>query len=479
MTVRNLRNSILTADLVWGVLAMPLAYLLRYGWVWHGPTDSSGLVFIPPLMATLLVWSVMSSWTRLDGFRSGWLFSAVVSQVLLSVSALMCALFSLAYLLRQYISRLALSYFGLLLFSGFLIIRLVARRILVSRRTHGLIRKVVIVGNGPVAREMVSKIASHPEMLREVVGFLTPADDACPGISPANNNSAITVQSSNIADLLESHCVDEIVLTVAMPNHPEILELTSSCRTRGIAVSMVPQPYELYITKHELTDLDGVPLLQLLPVTSANPEPFWKRPFDICMTVVLLPICLVPMVGAAALLKFKKGRAFCTERRFGKNGVQFPIFRLNCPRATADLPGYERWLQKLSIPELPQLFNALRGDMSLVGPRPEGPDRTRGYTDWHRQRLKVKPGITGLAQVYGLRHQHSSENKTRYDLQYILHRSFFLDISLLVQTVWTLVLRLVQTQDPDDESNVTSPVASVSGFQESFIHADSSQPSAD
>ena len=479
MTSRNLRNSVLTADLAWGMLAMPLAYLLRYGWVWHGPKDRSALIFIPPLMAALLLWSVMSSWVRLDGFRSGWHFSAVLSQVLLSVLALMCALFTLAYLLGAFISRLALGYFGLLLFLGFLVIRLVARSVLASRRARGLIRKVVIVGNGPLAREMVTKIECHPEMLREVVGFLNPGEDAYPNLPSANREGALALQSSNVAELLGSREVDEIILTVPTPGHPEIVDLTSRCNARGIAVSMVPQPYELYLTKHELIDLDGVPLLQLVPVTSNDAEPFWKRPFDVCTALVLLPACLVPMLAAAALLKFKKGLAFCTERRLGKNGEQFVIYRLNSARAGTGLPRYERLLQELSITELPQLFNVLRGDMSLVGPRPEGLDRARRYTEWNRQRLKVKPGITGLAQVYGLRHQHPSEDKTCYDLQYILHRSLFQDISLLLQTAWTLILRLFRKQSPDSLSGVTPEEASDLSVQESLVHAHSSQSSAD
>jgi lipopolysaccharide/colanic/teichoic acid biosynthesis glycosyltransferase len=479
MTARNLRNSVLTADLAWGVLAMPLAYLLRYGWVWHGTAKTSALIFLPPLMATLLLWSVMSAWVRLDGFRAGWVFSAVLSQLFLGVLALMCALFTLAYLLREYISRLALGYFGLLLFLGFLVIRVIARSILASRRARGLIRRVVIVGNGPLAREMVTKIECHPEMLREVVGFLSPGEDSCPNLPSANRKDAITLQSSNVAELLESRGVDEIILTVPTPEHPEIVDLASRCNDRGIFVSMVPQPYELYLTKHELTDLDGVPLLQLVPVTSANNEPFWKRGFDVCMTLVLLPICLVPMLAAAALLKFKKGRAFCSERRFGKNGVQFAIYRLNSPRTGTGLPRYERLLQRLSITELPQLFNVLRGDMSLVGPRPEGLDRARRYTEWTRQRLKVKPGITGLAQVYGLRHQHSSEDKTRYDLQYVLHRSPFQDISLLLQTAWTLILRMFRKQRPDALSEFGPEGTADLTFQESLVHAHSSQSSAD
>jgi lipopolysaccharide/colanic/teichoic acid biosynthesis glycosyltransferase len=80
--------------------------------------------------------------------------------------------------------------------------------------------------------------------------------------------------------------------------------------------------------------------------------------------------------------------------------------------------------------------------MALVGPRPESSERVRRYSDWQRQRLTVRPGLTGLAQVHGLREQHSSEEKSRYDMQYIHQWSLFMDVSLLLQTVWTLVVRL-------------------------------------
>jgi len=478
MTARYLRNSVLTADLAWGVLAMPLAYLARYGWVWRGPTDRSALIFLPPLMAALLLWSVLSSWVRLDGFRSGRLLSAVVAQLFLAVLGLMCTLLALGYVWREYISRLALGYFGLLLFSGFLAIRIVARTILASRRARGLIRRVVIVGNGPLAREMVAKIHGHPELLREVVGFLSPGDDTGPALPSADRKAATVIPSAKVAEMLKSLDVDEIILTVPTPGHPEISDLASRCRSQHIAVSMVPQPYELYLTTHELTDFDGIPLLQSIPVTSSASEPFWKRPFDICATLILLPACMVPMSAAAVILKLKKGRAFCTEQRLGKNGVRFDIFRLNSPRAGFHLSLFERLLQKLSITELPQLFNVLQGDMSLVGPRPEGLDRARRYTDWHRQRLNAKPGITGLAQVYGLRYQHSSEDKTRYDLQYILDRSMFQDMSLLMQTGWTLILRMFRKPEPAVSQTVLQAPEDVT-FQESLAHAHSSQSSAD
>ncbi len=478
MTPRNLRNTILTLDLAWGMLAMPLAYLLRYGWVWHGPTDSSALIFLPPLMAALLLWSVMSSWVRLDGFRAGWMFPAVLSQLLLAVLALMCVLFTISYLDRQYISRLALGYFGLLVFIGFLAIRVIARSIMASRSARGLVRNVVIVGNGPLAREMANKIECHPEMLRKVVGFLSPGEDAFPTVSSAMLKDAITLRTLDIAEVLKSRGVHEVILTVSAPGHPEILDLSSRCGSQGIAVSMVPQPYEMYLTKPELSDLDGLPLLELQTVPLMDGEPFWKRGFDVIMTLAVLPVCIPPMIAGAALLKVKKGKAFICERRCGREGKGFDIYRLNSPRKGTDLPAYERMLQELSITELPQLFNVLGGEMSLVGPRPEGLDRARHYTDWHRQRLKAKPGITGLAQVYGLRDQHSSEDKTRYDLQYILRRSPFQDISLLLQTAWTLTVRLFHPQGADTIAKGITAGTEIS-FEENLVHAHSSQPSAD
>jgi lipopolysaccharide/colanic/teichoic acid biosynthesis glycosyltransferase len=99
----------------------------------------------------------------------------------------------------------------------------------------------------------------------------------------------------------------------------------------------------------------------------------------------------------------------------------------------------------------------VRGDMSLVGPRPESAERIKHYSDWQRQRLKVRGGVTGLAQVHGLREQHSSEDKARFDLQYIFNWSPLLDLSLILQTVWTLLFRgLSQESQAIQATNVRS-----------------------
>jgi lipopolysaccharide/colanic/teichoic acid biosynthesis glycosyltransferase len=186
------------------------------------------------------------------------------------------------------------------------------------------------------------------------------------------------------------------------------------------------------------------------------------------------------MAPAALVLKGRKGKAFRSELRCGQGGKTFWMYRLNSERHGTELPAHESFMQRCSLTELPQLVNVLRGEMSLVGPRPEGPERTRHYSDWNQQRLGVKPGMTGLAQVHGLRDQNSSEEKTRYDLQYILHRSPFQDISLLLQTLWTITPRLFQRRQLQARCPKAAAETSLESlFQEPLTGAHRSQSSSD
>ena len=156
------------------------------------------------------------------------------------------------------------------------------------------------------------------------------------------------------------------------------------------------------------------------------------------------------------------------------------MYRLNSDRDCPTVLRYEKILQQLSITEVPQLWNVLSGEMSLVGPRPESPERVKHYSEWQRQRLNVKPGLSGLAQVCGLREQHSSEEKACFDLQYMMHASLFFDISLILQTVWTLTGRLLhlhQLGSLTTEENRTG--ATDRSFERNLPSAHSTQSSAD
>jgi lipopolysaccharide/colanic/teichoic acid biosynthesis glycosyltransferase len=442
MNQRHLSSGILISDLLWSMLAMAGALVLRYGTEWSHVKMVAGSALLPFLAATWVIWTLLSLSLPLDGFRGGWRASAVISQLLLGVGVLMLILLSGGYLVRRYVSRLALVQFCLLLLAGFVFIRVAAYLLLRTRSKNGFASRVVIVGRGRLARELARKIQRHPEMLCRVVGFLAQDDGTSdPGPSVAGTRSAISTSALGVVDLLSEQRTDEVILALQEGAAPDLLNLAALCRDRGIKVSLVPQFYELYLSRSHLTDLDGLPVLQLARRGLTGPALLGKRVLDLALGT-LLSLVAVPLVLPLALvLHYIKGKGFRWETRCGFRGRPFAMLRLNIDRTASNASRFEAVLRKFSLTELPQLWNVLRGDMSLVGPRPESPDRVCRYSEWQQQRLTVKPGMTGLAQVQGLREQHSSEEKTRFDLQYLLSSSLWTDMSLLLQTVWTLATR--------------------------------------
>jgi lipopolysaccharide/colanic/teichoic acid biosynthesis glycosyltransferase len=444
MKARRLHNWILVADLLWAGIALVLAEVLRYGLYWNEGDRLGVRNLVPFLAAAWVVWGLLSYVMQLDGFRRGWRFSAIVAHLSLAVVFLMALLLAGAYLSQRYVSRLALSYFGLLLFLGFLKLRWIALVWLQQRYRRGDVSRIVILGSGPVASELALKLDRHPELLCKVVGFLYSEVDAVDQASDGRDRALTTgISTLGVTELLHQQRVNELILALPRPTMPEVLNLVARCRKQGIGVSLVPQPYELYLSKPNLIDLDGLPLLQLRDASASDMFCRWKRVVDLGVSSLLTLLAIPVLLPVIIVLKLTKGEAFRWEKRCGWQGSEFSMLRLNVDRDPQGDKRIEKILWQLSLTEVPQLWNVLRGDMSLVGPRPESPDRARRYSDWQRQRLSVRPGMTGLAQVHGLREQHSSEEKARFDLQYLLHPSPMTDLSLVLQTLWTLVTRVV------------------------------------
>jgi lipopolysaccharide/colanic/teichoic acid biosynthesis glycosyltransferase len=475
---------IFVVDLLWVAMACLGADLLRYGFRWGATQRIFIHDLLPLLLLVWLLWGFLSDRMQLDGFRGGWRFPAITSSLLLGVLLLMTALLATTYLRRQYVSRLALGYFGVLLFLGFTATRYGAYLLLRARHRAGKVGRVVILGTGQIAQELASKINRHPEMLCKVVGFLYPGHSACDLVAPGGENGSSTLSTLGAVDLLRSEHIDELILAASMPTSAELLNLTARCRELGINVSLVPQPYELYLSKPDLLDLGGLPLLRLQQASTSVLFAQWKLITDFGLSLVLGILAIPVLAPSALILRFSKGRAFRWEIRSGRYGNPFRMLRLNVDRTATDIPRFERFLRHLSITELPQLLNVLRGDMSLVGPRPESPVRVRHYSEWQQQRLSVKPGMTGLAQVNGLREQHSSEDKTRFDLQYLLHPSPLGDLSLLLQTFGTLAVRVLSQSkrtplEPTPSGNQGTDDFWFPSVEEAIQHAHRSQPSAD
>jgi lipopolysaccharide/colanic/teichoic acid biosynthesis glycosyltransferase len=448
MKVRNLRYWILAADLLWVWTALQIAAQLRYaasggsvGVTKHFPQ------FLPIAFAATIVWTFLYFHMHVDGFQGGWHLPTVVSRVMAAVSFLIVLLLAFAFPARHDYSRLVLLYFAFLFPLGLVAIRYVVRSFLNSRLWKAMVHRCVILGQGSVALELARKIAAHPESLFQVVGLLYPGEaDASNGLSNGVSKPLTSVTSLQVLEFLERQKVRRLIIAMPQPNGSEVRKLLDGCRRAGIQIYVVPQWYDLYVSKAELAEIDGLPLLLLRERSSSAAEFALKRGMDFCLSLGILTL-LSPLLVLGALLVYgKKGRAFRAESRCGKDGVPFRMWRLNVDRHAANAPRYERLLVRWSLTELPQLWNVLRGDMSLVGPRPESALRVRYYSEWQRQRLKVRPGVTGLAQVHGLREEHPSEEKARFDMQYIFHWTPLWDLSLILETIWTLLFRGLQQQ---------------------------------
>jgi lipopolysaccharide/colanic/teichoic acid biosynthesis glycosyltransferase len=472
MKSEQLRTRILAADLAWipvGLAAeQEFCSALHCGQVPLGPRN-----FIVYVVCTVLAWVLLSENLHLDGFCGGWRLPSVVSHLVLAVAVLMVLLLAVDNVSGRYVGRLTLSVFSLFLLAGFLAIRWIALGIVLRRHRRGDVNRVVILGSDRLATELAMKFNQHPELLCKVIGFLCPkAEFPAPRRDLAK--LPLTVSTMEVTELLRQHQVNELVLAHTPASH-EILNLVAFCRQQSIRVSLVPQPYELYLSRPKLLDLGGLPLLQLGEMSPPASARIGKRLLDVGLGLIMGLVTLPVVLLAGAALRYSTGRGFRWERRIGWHGSQFPMLRLNVDRDPQRRPRFEWLLWQSSISELPQFWNVLRGEMSLVGPRPEGPERASRYSAWQQQRLAVKPGMTGLAQVHGLREQHSSEDKTSHDLQYMLRPSLLKDLSLLIETIWTVALRLILIKTPKLEQ-AASPAEGGPAAAQPVSYSSTTQP---
>jgi len=456
MKIQNICYGVLTVDLLWVLGALGLGIGLRYADT--NDSISFALHFQPYTLLVLVavvVWTLLYLEMSLDGFKGGWHFPAILSKLIVAVSLLIVILLSFAFLTKHFYSRLVLLYFAIAFFLGLIGVRCLVRFLVTSQVSTGANHRCVILGHGPIARELASKIISHPEIPFQVVGFLFPREsETSNGFATSLDPPFTSVKTLQVLELLAQERVQKLIIAMPQPDGAEVRKLIAECRKAAVQVYLVPQLYDLYLSKVELLDIDGLPLLSLRERTSSVGSLALKRAMDFVLSLGILLLVSPVLAFAALVVYIGKGRAFRAEIRCGKDGVPFRMYRLNLERHKTSPERYARLFVRWSLTELPQLWNVLRGDMSLVGPRPESPERVKYYSEWQRQRLNVRAGVTGLAQVHGLREQHSSEDKARFDLQYILNCSPLLDCSLILQTVWTLLFRglsqeptLTQTTD--------------------------------
>lgn len=345
---------------------------------------------------------------------------------------------------------------------------LLAGRILLAwaqrrARSNRLIAKpTLIIGAGRIGARVERRLLEQPELGLLPVGYLD-ADPAPQEMVPEREGPVLAAPSelSRVAELTQAK---HVVVGFSSAPDSELLPLVRQCEERGIEISLVPRFFDNVNTKVGLEHLGGLPLFGLHSINPKGWEFTVKHMLD-RVTAALLLALLAPLllVAAAAVKLSSPGAMLFRQRRIGRDGHEFEILkfrsmelveheanlaanviRLHADVAPGGVEGADRrtrvggFLRRTSIDELPQLLNVLKGDMSLVGPRPERPEfvemfgtRVYRYDDRHR----VKSGITGWAQVHGLRGKTSLSDRVEWDNWYITNWSLSLDIRILLMTV--------------------------------------------
>jgi exopolysaccharide biosynthesis polyprenyl glycosylphosphotransferase len=248
--------------------------------------------------------------------------------------------------------------------------------------------------------------------------------------------------------------VQEIFVAAPALSHTRMLALVLECEDLGLTFRVVTNLFEVLTAGTRIDLVGDLPLVRLGRETVHPLYAPLQRALDVCGALIGLLLAGALMLWCALRIRATSlGPAIFAHERVGRNGRIFTMYKfrtLHCdtlpsavaPRAASDprVTEYGKWLRATSIDELPQLFNVLRGEMSLVGPRPEMPFIVDTYDEWQRRRLAVKPGITGLWQILGRKDLPMHEN-LQYDFYYIRNRSLALDVSILLRTIGAVLSR--------------------------------------
>ncbi len=318
------------------------------------------------------------------------------------------------------------------------------------------VRRCLIYGAGDAGLSIARRLFSNRQLGWIPVGFLDDdpsKKDLTQRASSGPNGVQLRVLGSwnDFEVVCRVHHIDDLIVAIPSdPSHRALERAVAGCNRLGIRYHFVPSTGSQLLPSLQFENLDGVPLFS--PRTKGNLALYEvaKRFFDIVGSALLLVI-LSPLLGLIALLirADSRGPAIFRQKRVGIRGCEFVIYKFRTMYVTtaqyAPTPAARnepritrlgRFLRHSSFDELPQLINVLRGEMSFVGPRPEMPFIVAAYDDHQRQRLNVKPGITGLWQISGDRAFQIHEN-LEYDLYYIANRSLFLDFAILFQTFFS------------------------------------------
>jgi exopolysaccharide biosynthesis polyprenyl glycosylphosphotransferase len=315
-------------------------------------------------------------------------------------------------------------------------------------------RYVLVVGTGPRAQAFARKLEDHRELGLRVLGFVD--DEQRSSFSAPWRYLGSLDQ---IEELLHTEVIDEVAICLPFADWRRMNAIAQLCEEEGKIVRVPVDILDHAFGSGRFEELDGTPVYSLVSGPDRVVALVVKRAFDIVVAGLALIAGSPLLLGIALSIRLRDGApVLFRQTRIGLHGRRFEMFkfrtmsidaeqRLEGLRQHSEINGAAfkitqdprvtrsgRFLRRMSLDELPQLWNVLRGDMSLVGPRPALPREVDSYDLWHRRRLSMKPGITGLWQV-SARRSANFDTWAQLDLSYIDRWSLWLDIKILARTV--------------------------------------------
>jgi exopolysaccharide biosynthesis polyprenyl glycosylphosphotransferase len=448
---RRVVTSVLAWDLLITLLTLSLTTEIRVG-LDFGNEVTRVQAQIPWQLygAVAIIWAVVFMLLTPQRALFFGTFIESLGRLLASVTLASLTFAGVLYFSYRDISRLQFLYFAALDLIGLLILHTGIRLWLRMRGHSTKRRRTLIVGSGLEAQQLVREFERRPWVGINVIGYAT---DDC-----VEDSVPILGKISDTAEIITNHAIDEVIF-VAL-NAEEVANLSLHLVQEPVMLHMVPSVLDLTFARTPVETFSGIPLISLRESALTYPQRALKRAFDIVGSALLLILFSPVMLLIAIAIKLDSpGPVFFSQERIGEHGRRFRMMKFRSMYQDAEqrwhqfsqrdsagrLTHKQAWdpritpigqkLRRTSLDELPQLFNVLLGEMSLVGPRPEMPYIALGeYEPWQWQRFRVPPGMTGWWQVNGrgerLMHLHTQD-----DLYYIQNYSFWLDLKILWMTL--------------------------------------------
>ena len=327
------------------------------------------------------------------------------------------------------------------------------RAVRLRLRRNGIAQdNLLIVGEGQIARDITNRIKKRPELGYNIVGVVVKEN-------PKGKMLGFPILGTypELPALIDAYQVEQVIVAVRDAKRAELVELITLCQRGHVDIKVFPDIFAYMAGDLNVDELGGTPLLTVRDIALRGWKLSLKRGLDVFGSVMGLVFLSPLMLLTALMIKWEsKGPVFFSQIRMGLDGNPFPMIKFRSMRPDAEEHG--SWtveddprvtrigsiMRRTNWDEIPQLVNVLMGHMSLVGPRPEQPSYVQQFRESvprYMERHREKAGMTGWAQVNGLRGDTSIAERTSHDLWYVENWSLWLDIKIIIRTIWNTVLR--------------------------------------